>query len=328
MPTFNSAGYVEESIRSILAQSESDFELIVADDGSTDGTPERVKRLAAKDRRIVICPPSRTGSSGAARNRGLARARGDYIAFLDDDDLYLPEKIRQTAGVLDAFPEIDIAFHDYVSFTGSPNGELGDLRQAGFTGRAVNHLREAGDGVYLCDEHFYVFMSVRNIPFHTSALMFRRKLLDSGDLHFREDLRVSHDIELWLRLAKEYRIAFLNRVLSCYRRRSGSLTADRVVQIRDSIQVHTENLQRNRDHFTHEEVRICQSNLAGKLFDLGYTYFCGGDRQEARVAYRESMNIGFRMRTAWAYCKTLVPEFLVRVQRRRAVSYPQVHHRK
>jgi glycosyltransferase involved in cell wall biosynthesis len=323
MPTFNSERYVEESILSVTAQTEPDFELILADDGSTDGTMEVLNRLAANDHRIVICPPSRTGSAGAARNRGLARARGNYIAFLDDDDLYHPEKIRQTAAVLDAFPEIDTVFHDFISFTDSPNRDNGDLTWIRFAARAAECLKEAAPSIYICGERFYAFMSVQVIPFHTSALMFRRTLLDSGALHFREDLRVGQDIELWLRLARRYRVAFLDRVLSYYRRRPGSLTSDPIAQLLDSIHVHAENLERGRELLTDQEARLCQSKLADKFFDLGYQYFRINDRREARIAYRKSMDIEFGARTFVAYLKTFAPEALVRIKRRLAVFCSQ-----
>ena len=315
MPTFNSEAFVEESIRSVLKQSEPDLELILADDGSTDGTLEVVNRLAAEDHRIVVCPPVRTGSSGAARNRGLAFARGRHIGFLDDDDLYHPQKVKQAESFLESFPDVDIVFHDYVSFSEDVNGTEGDLKQAQFSARAAGYLKEAGENAYLCDEHFYVFMSVQLIAFHTSALMFRRTLLDSGALHFREDLRVGHDIQLWLWLARRYRIAFLDQVLSYYRQRQGSLTSDAVQRIRDSIQVHTENLEGGKELFTDDQVKLCQSKLAGKYFDLGYEYFCRSERREARNAYRKSMSTDFRMRTLVAYLKTLAPEFLVACRR-------------
>lgn len=316
MPTFNSEPYVEESVLSVIAQREPDFELILVDDGSTDQTAAVVNRLASNDRRLVVPPAVPTGSAGAARNRGLACAQGKYVAFLDDDDLLHPDKISRAMSVFRLLPEADIVFHDYVSFTEDPNGKEGDLTQARFTARAAEHLKAVGPNTYQCGGRFYAFMSTQVIPFHTSALMFRRALLDSGALRFRQDLRIGQDIELWLRLARHSHIAFLDQVLSYYRQRPGSLTSNPIGRLRDSIQVHTENLQRGRDVFTSQETKVCQSKLAGKFFDLGYAHFCRGERREARIAYRKSMHTDFSIRAFAAYLKTYSPNVIVRMHRR------------
>lgn len=94
MPVYNCAAYVEEAVRSVLAQTVSDLELLVIDDGSKDDTFAIVTRLAAEDARVIPLKNPENMGVARTRNRGLDMARGDYIAFLDGDDRWHPEKLR------------------------------------------------------------------------------------------------------------------------------------------------------------------------------------------------------------------------------------------
>lgn len=94
MPAYNSAGFIEESIRSVLSQTYTDWELFVIDDASTDNTAAIVKDLFLKDRRIKFLQLNENQGTGAARNKGTEAATGTFIAFLDADDLWIPEKLE------------------------------------------------------------------------------------------------------------------------------------------------------------------------------------------------------------------------------------------
>ncbi len=95
MPTWNSARYVADSIDSILAQTYTDWELIITDDCSTDNTREILRKYAARDPRITIQENTVNSGAGVTRNRSIATARGQYIAFCDSDDRWVPEKLQQ-----------------------------------------------------------------------------------------------------------------------------------------------------------------------------------------------------------------------------------------
>jgi glycosyltransferase involved in cell wall biosynthesis len=109
IPTYNRADLVSEAIGSVLAQTYRDFEIVVCDDGSTDDTPTRVAEFGSAVRYLRF--PHR-GSLGATRNRGIHAARGEWIAFLDDDDLWEPAKLARQFDLVDREPLLDFVYSD------------------------------------------------------------------------------------------------------------------------------------------------------------------------------------------------------------------------
>jgi len=104
MPVYNHAAYVGAAIESVRAQTFRDWELVVVDDGSTDGSGAIVDGYAVQDPRIVVIHQA-NGGEGAARNRALAAARAPWLAFLDSDDLWYPETLQHYADFIAAHPE-------------------------------------------------------------------------------------------------------------------------------------------------------------------------------------------------------------------------------
>jgi glycosyltransferase involved in cell wall biosynthesis len=112
MPVYNRATMVLRSIDSVLAQDFGNFELIVADDGSTDDTCNVVE--AVKDPRVILLRAERNQGSNAARNRGINAARAPLIAFLDSDDVYLPKKLGFVVRLFGARPDLDLLLDSFI----------------------------------------------------------------------------------------------------------------------------------------------------------------------------------------------------------------------
>ncbi|HEY9014163.1 MAG TPA: glycosyltransferase family A protein, partial [Gemmatimonadales bacterium] len=104
---YNGAPYVDRAIPGIMGQSFKDFEWIIVDDGSTDGTPEVLRDLANRDSRVRVFSPGRLGITGAA-NYGVGQARGEYVARQDFDDRSYPERLRLQVELLDSRPEVGV----------------------------------------------------------------------------------------------------------------------------------------------------------------------------------------------------------------------------
>src|SRR5262249_50333110 len=116
IPTYNYGHYIGEALQSIQAQSYSEWECIVVDDGSTDNTNEVLARKSADDSRIHYVRQENSRQA-AARNNGIAHAHGDYFQFLDADDLIEPEKFRFQTSFLEGHPETDIIYSGVRYFT-------------------------------------------------------------------------------------------------------------------------------------------------------------------------------------------------------------------
>src|SRR3954447_10124486 len=126
IPTYNRANFLRAAIESILAQELSDpaidIEIIVADDGSTDNTGEVVARFGSRVKYLSL--PHR-GQPAAPRNSALAAATGEYIAFLDSDDLFLPQKMALQIPILDTMPDVGVVYSDGVFFDTTPDKVTG-----------------------------------------------------------------------------------------------------------------------------------------------------------------------------------------------------------
>ncbi len=110
MPAYNAEKYVEASIRSVLAQTCSDFELLVVDDCSKDGTAKIIESLAAEDSRIVFLRNPRNSGVAATRNYAVSQAKGAWVAFLDSDDLWREDKLAKQLALLSAHPDCVLSY--------------------------------------------------------------------------------------------------------------------------------------------------------------------------------------------------------------------------
>lgn len=186
MPAYNSGRYIAESIRSVQAQTFGGWELVVVDDGSTDDTGEVVRRMAAADARVrYVRRPN--GGQAAARNTGLGEARGPVVAFLDSDDLWLPEKLEAQLKVLEE-TGADLVYTDGYIF--SEEGEVSPEE-------CFNILPGEARGA----EMFRTLFTSNRIG--TLSVLLKREALDAVGL-FDENRAYQNceDYDLWMRLAK------------------------------------------------------------------------------------------------------------------------------
>lgn len=206
IPAYNVAPYIGETLNSVFAQTFTDFEVIVVDDGSPDG--EELERMLLPYLGSVRYVRQENRGAGAARNRGVREARGEFIAFLDSDDLWMPEYLGEQVRFLreDGY---DLAYADALLFGDSPIAGKTYMQTAPSVGPVT-------------------FLSlVRNeCNIITSGVVARRPALIKVGL-FNESLRNGQDFELWTRLARNgARLGYQRKVLLRYRCREGSLSGD------------------------------------------------------------------------------------------------------
>jgi glycosyltransferase involved in cell wall biosynthesis len=177
IPTYNRAAWVTEAVASVQAQTYRDFELLVVDDGSTDETGET---LASSGDEIKVLRREERGGVSAARNLGARAASGDWLAFLDSDDLWLPDKLALQVEYLRAHPDLAIC----------QTGET--WIRNGVRVNPPETCRKAGGNIFLA--------SLGRCLVSPSAVMLHRRLFeDLGG--FDESLPAAEDYDLWLRIA-------------------------------------------------------------------------------------------------------------------------------
>ena len=237
MPTHNCARFVGDAIQSILAQAYGDFELIIIDDGSTDGTRERLAHYP-DDRIVFIRRQECSCSCDWARNDGLAIARGDLIAIADADDLSVPNRFEQQVAYLTRHPEIDVVGGAMIRIdeAGDPFGPI--MAKASF-----EHPAEYRDAL-LQDSH---------VMFHPT-MMFRRRVLDRVPGY--TSYPAAADFEFLLRASRYFNLSNLKDVLVYYRQHPTSVTRSFGARLRN---VHHEILLNREYLWVQKEIARLQN---------------------------------------------------------------------
>lgn len=200
IPLYNKAGSIARTLLSVQAQTFQDYEVVIVDDGSTDGSAGVVRSM--DDSRIRLFSQTNAGVS-AARNRAIAEARGEYIAFLDADDEWRPDYLALQMSVVKKYPQCDVYATHY------------DIRSLGdnCSPAVVRHLPFQGeDGVL---DNYFLVACCSNPPLFTSAILVRKTAIQAVG-GFPVGVRSGEDLLTWARLAVRYRIAYSRRSLAIF----------------------------------------------------------------------------------------------------------------
>ncbi|MFD8594516.1 glycosyltransferase family 2 protein [Kitasatospora sp. NPDC059646] len=212
MPVFNSSRTLASSIRSVLAQTHVDLELLVTDDMSSDDSMDLLMEFARQDERVLPQQAPEQGGAGRARNLAISRARGDYVAFLDSDDLWLPGKLEQQTAFAEA-AGVPLTYTAYYKVDADFNGEGADFEPNGRVVQVRTHVD-------------YRAMLVQD---HIGALtaMYSRKVLGT---RLMPEMRKRQDYALWLSIMRDGAEARgLPEPLAVYRsHQAGSLSSNKL----------------------------------------------------------------------------------------------------
>ncbi len=196
IPTYNRSALLVETVASIRNQTFADFELIVVDNVSQDDTEQRLAALG--DPRIRYIRNANHGVIAVNRNLGISRAVGRYVAFCDDDDLWMPEKLSRQVAVMERDPAVGLCY---------TNGST-------FRDGMVVHERMVARRIF--ESHFRHLMWDNCIP--SSSVMVRREVFAHvGMIDESPSLVAVEDYEMWLRIAARTKLVFLDDVLIRYR---------------------------------------------------------------------------------------------------------------
>ena len=214
MPAYNAAKHIAETIASVQAQTYPHWELVVVDDGSTDDTRKIVQGYCVADKRIKYIY-QQNSRQGKARNNGIAHSKGKYVAFLDSDDLWVPEKLQLQVRALEE-QQVDLVFADSFIFTDNvpPTQRLAPILPRMNTERGVFSGKEGVD----------LFLAGNRIPILT-VLTTRSVLTEVGGFTENPLVQNAEDYHLWMKmLLAGHTLVGMDCTLAAYRRHTSSVS--------------------------------------------------------------------------------------------------------
>jgi glycosyltransferase involved in cell wall biosynthesis len=248
VPAYNRLHLLHDAIDSIFRQLFRQYQIVVVDDGSTDGTEEYARRLEGEDK-VRYLRLEHSGRPGRVRNAGARLADGEYLAFLDSDDLWAPEKLARQIAFFQAHPDLRICHTREIWKRGERI-----VSQAG--------QRHKRSGFIFAD-------SLKKCIIGPSTVMMRRELFEQLG-GFREDLEIAEDYELWLRVTAGYPVGYIDEPLVTKRggrpdqlsARYGQIEIFRIRALLLNLEAGT-FAARQRERAARELVRKCRIYAAG-----------------------------------------------------------------
>ena len=256
IPTYNRSNFLHSAIKSVLNQTFEDFEVIVVDDASTDNTRQVLDKF--DDKRICYIRHKENKGGSAARNTGIKRSKGEFIAFLDDDDLWMPSKLEK---------QLDLI---------NKNLEIGAV----YTG--AYKINES-DKIIMCNYpslrgNIFPDILKKNYVGSCSAVLIRKECIDRIGL-FDENLPAGQDFDLWIRLAKNYQFDYVNEPLVIHRIHKKRITTDHYGRLRAKKLLFKKYSKELTTSFKHRKILGFWHNVLG-------VYYCKcGDIEQGKKEF-------------------------------------------
>ena len=200
IPLYNKEQYIKDTIYSVINQTFTNFEIIIIDDGSTDRSLEVVKSI--DDLRVILINQTNGGVS-KARNRGIREAKGEFIAFLDADDIWASNKLEKQYKIHQKYPELKWSCGGYKII-----GDKKKNREVIFKSNLLNLglIDDAIDAI------------VEGLRISTITVVIRKEIFNNNRLYFNEDINTSEDREVWYKIASLYpSIGYVPKILAFYK---------------------------------------------------------------------------------------------------------------
>lgn len=299
IPTFNRRHMLGAALDSVLAQGEREIEVVVVDDGSTDGTDAWLAEAYAGAPVRLLRNTGAKGPAGA-RNTGIRAARGDLISLLDSDDEFLPGHLAACANLLSSEPEVDLVFgRARYERNGVPEEYMGPNFERKL---ALAPKSRQDDEATVFDSGFFHHLLEFGCWFNLSTVVLRR---GAGLELMNERLRISEDYEFWVRLARHRRFACLHRPQIRYALHESNISFDAQATAADHAPrlVEALGVMRSYDGLDDRALRLIDDQIAGILFDWAYRCAIRGETGEAVRLHWASMRHGRRLANALAIAK-------------------------
>jgi glycosyltransferase involved in cell wall biosynthesis len=292
MPAYNSAATVKDAIESVLAQTYPDFEIVVIDDGSVDDTERVVRQFGDRVRYFK----QENGGVSVARNTGIKKSLGTYVAFLDSDDIWVPGKLAEQIPWLEADPKVGLVYCDWAVTSGEA------------VLQSSRHKELPAASGYVFDE------LIQSGFILTSGVIVRRACLDDvGD--FDTSLAIAEDYDLWLRISYRWKLQLVDQCLLTKRSWDGSLSSNLKSTALARIMLFKKALK-ELPGMTSRSRKLMRRQLALSYWDVGYDEFDGLSFREARKNFMQSLAYDWTNTKSLAYlAAAYLPTSFVRVAR-------------
>lgn len=241
IPLYNKKEYIKSTIESVLKQSYTNYEIIVVDDGSTDKSPEVVKSI--KDSRILFFSKTNGGVS-SARNYGIKKSKGDFICFLDSDDLWSKNYLENINRIITQNQEVDMICSAYGIFKVDPQNNI-RIKRITFK----SQQKEAK-----VDFFFHCLKEKRCIAF-TSATCIKRRIIQDYNLQFNENISMGEDIDYWTRAASLAKAIYYNDQIQVLYR----------IDSNNSLSLQGKNMEKSYPYWIWYDIPYMQTSLHKKF---------------------------------------------------------------
>ena len=289
IPAYNAEKYIKETIESVLSQTYRNFELIIIDDGSTDSTANIIKDFASKDERIQYIY-QKNASQAVARNRGIKVSKGRFIAFLDADDLWMPDKLEKQILLL-GNKNIGLIYTDVIKIDHNSKLIPSKSSRKFLKGNVYKNI------IY---DNFIA----------TSTVLVRKDALTENKLFFRTERQGVEDWDLWIRLAEITEFDYLSDPLVQYRVYGGNessnylkMSTSRMTTLDDLVK-EINNKSKWNDKEKRQLFSLIKKGRSLQLLRTGHELIGNHQNNEARQFFWQAIKLNpFSIRNYWGLVK-------------------------
>ena len=302
IPSYNRRHLIDRAITSAVEQNEVDVEIIVIDDGSTDGTVDWLTEKYLGQPVRAISNTRNKGPAGA-RNTGILAASGDFIALLDSDDYFLPRHLSDCQRVLEDFPEVDVIVGQAQYEQDGNTIGCGDTRLD--KKRLLAPVSQTTEEVTVFSDDFFSHLLEYGSCFVLSTVVLRA---NAAKELMNETLMIAEDYEYWVRLSRSYRFACLTRPQACYVLHGNNISSEETGSAEGNAPglLAACKIMLAYPALEKKQIRLINEKMTDALFSWGYR--CRRQKQlgEAMRLHLQSFRLGKRSENAKALLKLLL----------------------
>lgn len=270
IPVYNGEKYIAEALDSALNQTFTDYEVIVVNDGSVDSTEDIVANYVQKHPEKIFYFYQKNRGLAAARNAAIHYSKGKYLALLDADDRWLPERLEETVKVMENDSTVGLVHSNIIRFSDNGVLDIPKRKTKYLNGMIFNHI-------FLRDAHIAC-----------PTVLIRRSSLDELGM-FDENLSYlgCEDRDLWLRIARHSKVSYIDKVLAYYRINANSMSHNQDKMHKARLYVVDKHVPEDTEY---SEFHLRKKALARIYRDRGDVFLSIRQFQDARESYKEAIN--------------------------------------